>query len=79
MRDVTIHESGQGADMLRVNSLGNGRAYAIEFGEAGAPMRNLFFQGDDATDLRARFDIIKSRRADKPTRDIWLSLLDEHL
>lgn len=76
---VTIHKSGQGADALRVDSLYNGGAYNILFGEAGAPMRNLFFQGDDATQLRDEFDALETAEPETPTRDLWFRVLDPYM
>lgn len=79
MRMVIIHDSGEGADRLRVESWGNGTAYGFQFGEAGTVMRCLFFQGDDATCLLEQFDTAETAHPDKLTRDIWLDLLDPYL
>jgi len=79
MQSVTIHDSGKAGDRVRVDSYGNGTAYNISFGEAGAPMRNLFFQGDDATALRDEFDQHENARPSMLTRDVWLAVLDPYL
>lgn len=79
MNAVTIHESGHGADKLQVISYGNGLAYAFNFGEAGAPMRTVFLQGEDATDMRDEFDAIEAHEPERLSRDIWDSLLDPYL
>lgn len=79
MRAVTIHESGDGADKLTVTSYGGGLSYTFQFGAAGHPMWTLFFQGDDATDLRAEFDNAESVWPDRLTRTIWLDILDPYI
>lgn len=79
MSAIVIHQSGSGADLLRVTSYGNGLSYAINFGEGGAPSRDLFFQGDDATALRDDFDAAENAEPEKLTRAIWLDLLDPYL
>ena len=76
---VVIHSSGAGADKLEVVSYHNGGAYALHFGEGGAPCRTLFFQGDDATELRAGYDAREEAQPDALCRDIWLGLADPHL
>lgn len=79
MNIVTIHDSGIGGDRLRVDSHGNGLAYAFQFGEAGSPMRTLFFQGDDASQIRDEFDNLESANPEMPTREAWFTLLDPYL
>jgi len=76
---VTIHKSGHGGDALRVDSLYNGGAYNVMFGEAGAPMRNLYFQGDDATQLRDEFDALETAEPETATRDLWFRVLDPYM
>jgi hypothetical protein len=79
MTRVEIHKSGNGADTLQVVSHGAGLAYAIQFGESGAPMRNLFFQGDDASAIRADYDAAEIAAPGTPSRDIWLRAVDPYL
>ena len=74
-----IHKSGNGADALQIVSHGNGLAYAVQFGESGAPMRTLFFQGDDASTIRADYDAMESAFPDQPCRDLWLRVIDPYL
>lgn len=76
---VTIHQSGAQAGKFQVVSYGNGTAYAFQFGEAGSPMRTLFLQGDDASQIRAEFDAIEAANPDTLTRDAWLEVLDPYL
>ena len=76
---ITIHESGNLADKLRVVSYGNGTSYAFHFGEAGSPMRTLFFQGDDVLALRAEYDALETNEPETECRDHWLSVLDPYL
>ena len=79
MNVVKIHSSGAGADKFEVTSYGNGLGYNFSFGEAGAPMRNVYLQGDDAAQIREKFDAWEEREPEKLTRDIWLDLLDPYL
>lgn len=79
MKIVTIHESGQGSDKLTVDSWGNGWGHAIQFGEAGSPMRTLWFQDEDSTILRDEFDAMETARPNVSTREIWLDVLDPYL
>lgn len=79
MKSVVIHSSGQGGDKLEITSYGNGTAYNLTFGEAGSPMRNLFFQGDEASLIRDEFDSIETAFPQMETRDVWLSVLDPYL
>lgn len=79
MNTITIHQSGIGADKLAINSIGNGLAYNVCFGEAGSPLRNIFFQGDDATHLRDEFDAAEQAFPEVDTRDVWLRVLDPYL
>lgn len=79
MKQVTIHVSGHGADRLEVVSYGNGLAYDFRFGEAGAPMRNVFVQGDDAQETRDAFDTAEEREPEADSRDLWLSVIDQYL
>lgn len=74
-----IHDSGQGGERLRVTSYGNGTAYNVEFGEAGAPTRNLYFQGDDATELSNELDALEQLFPETPTRDLWMLALDPYM
>ena len=76
MRVVTIHESGEGQARLVVDSHGNGLAYNAKFGTAGGPMRNVFVQGDAATELRDYVDALEAAHPHKPSRDLWLESLD---
>jgi hypothetical protein len=76
---ITIHKSGAGGEKLQVDSFYNGRAYSVSFGEAGSPMRNLFFQGDDATVLRDEFDTLDELNPEILTRDLWLRVLDPYM
>ena len=76
---TTIHESGNLADKLQIVSYGNGTSYAFHFGEAGSPMRTLFFQGDDATALRTQYDALEINDPETECRDHWLSVLDPYL
>jgi len=76
---IAIHRSGTGSDAFEVVSYHNGLAYSFNFGEAGAPMRNLFFQGDDAIALRDEFDALEDREPETLTRELWLRLLDPYL
>ena len=79
MSFVNIHTSGQGSEKLAVDSYYNGLAYNFSFGEAGSPMRNVYLQGDDAAYTRERFDHWEAKSPDKPTREIWLTLIDDYL
>ena len=79
MTFVTIHRSGESSDCLRVDSCHNGAEYAVHFGAGTGPFRTLFFQGDDAADLRASFDALEEREPETPSRDHWLTVLDPHL
>lgn len=79
MKTVTIHESGNGSDRMRVDSIGNGLDYSVYFGESGSPMLNLYFQGDDASQLRDEFDAMESTNPEMPTRDAWFAALDPYL
>jgi hypothetical protein len=79
MQAVIIHTSGAGADKLEITSYGNGLSYNFLFGEAGAPMRNLFFQGDDALNIRTDYDARENAEPNMLCRDIWLDLLDPYL
>lgn len=79
MKAIIIHTSGVGADKLEVVSHGNGLAYCFNIGEAGAPMRNVFLQGDDALQMRDEFDALEEIEPDTPSREIWLRLLDPYL
>ena len=76
MAYVTIHESGSGADKVKVDSYWNGAAYNISFGEAGSPMQNIFFQGEDALELRYVFEDIDEAT---PDREAWLEAVDPYL
>jgi hypothetical protein len=76
---VTIHESGNGGEKLQIVSYGNGAAYAANFGESGAPMRTLFFQGDDADLIRQNVELWEEMRPDMPTRNVWLEVLNPYL
>ena len=76
---ITIHESGHGGEKLQVVSYGNGLAYNFCFGEAGAPMSNVFLQGEDALNIRDEYDLWENREPEKLCRDIWLELLDPYL
>lgn len=76
---ATIHKSGNGADKLEVTSYHNGLSYNFAFGEAGSPMRNVYLQGDDASQIRDEYDAWEEREPEKPCRDIWLALLDPYL
>lgn len=79
MRHVAIHDSGAGAERLQIISYGNGLSYAAQFGEAGGPMRSLYFQGDDALALREELDALEDAQPDIETRAHWLTVLDPHL
>lgn len=79
MQIVTIHESGSGADKMRVESWGNGWAYAIHFGEGDGPFRTKWFQDDDAAQLREEVETIETAQPEILTRDAWLLALDPHL
>lgn len=79
MNSIVIHRSGKGADKLEVTSYGNGTAYNVAFGEAGSPMRNVYLQGDDATQLRDAFDAMENAKPDMLTRDVWLEVMDPYL
>lgn len=79
MNIVTIHKSGLGADKLEVISHGNGWAYSIQFGEAGHPMRSLWFQDDDAFQLRGDFEALEDSLPEEDARNLWLSVLDPYL
>lgn len=79
MKSVVIHSSGHGGDKLEIISYGNGTAYNVAFGEAGSPMHNLFFQGDDASLISDEFDSIETAFPHMETRDVWLSVLDPYL
>lgn len=76
---VTIHQSGAGADKFEVVSYHNGLSYAFNFGETGAPMRNLFLQGDDAVALRDDFEALENREPETLTRELWLRVIDPYL
>ena len=76
MTQETIHESGSGADKVKVDSYGYGLAYSILLGEAGSPMRNLFFQGEDALELYCAFLDVDPKT---PDRNAWLEALDPYL
>ncbi|MEJ5084956.1 hypothetical protein [Brucella pseudogrignonensis] len=79
MRSVVIHASGTTGDKLEVTSYGNGTAYNIALGEAGSPMRNLYFQGDDASQLRDEFDAHEENNPNMNTREVWFMTLDPYL
>lgn len=79
MKTITIHKSSAGGDKLVVDSIGNGLALAFYFGEAGSPMRTVYFQGDDAFQIEAEFDAMENAFPDKPTRDVWLDVLEPYL
>lgn len=79
MKSVVIHTSGRGGDKLEITSYGNGAAYNVAFGEAGSPMRNLFFQGDDATQLRDEFDAMENKFPRMSSRKVWFKVLDPYL
>jgi hypothetical protein len=79
MAYVTIHESGQGAEKMEIQSWYNGGAYSVHFGGDGSPMRTLFFQGDDATLLRAELDTLEAAEPETDTRDLWFRVLDLYL
>jgi hypothetical protein len=79
MTGIVIHQSGEGAELLRVTSYGNGLSYAFNLGEGGSPSRDLFLQGDDASELRDAFAAMETAFPDKLTRDIWLELIDNYL
>lgn len=79
MTIITIHDSGEGSDRFRIDSWYNGGSYNFRFGQAGSPMRNLFLQGDDATQIRDAFDHLETLKPDTPTRDVWLEILDPYL
>ena len=76
---ITIHKSGTGSEKLQIDSFYNGGAYNVSFGEAGSPMRNLFFQGDDALQLRDDFDAMESANVEISAREIWLRAIDPYL
>lgn len=79
MSTVTIHDSGKGGERVRVESIGNGLAYAAYFGEAGSPVCNLYFQGEDASQIRDEIEALEHANPERLTRDIWLSVLDQYL
>ena len=79
MTRVEIHRSGAGADCLAIESHGNGLAYSVQFGESGHPMRTLYFQGDDATELRAQYDRAETLEPENYCRKLWLSILENYL
>lgn len=79
MKQVMIHRSGNGADALQIVSHGNGLAYAFQFGESGSPMRTLFFQGEDASAIRADYDAAEIAAPATPCRDHWLRVVDPYL
>lgn len=76
MSFVTIHETG--ADALRVDSWFNGEAYAIHFGEGGAPSRTLWLQGDGATEIRDHVEALESMNPNMEARKIWLHAIDTY-
>ena len=77
MSQVEIHDTGAGANRMRVTSHGNGFAYSVSFGEAGSPMRDIFVQGDDAIELRHAYDAAET--VGLSCRDAWLAAVDPHL
>lgn len=79
MQSITIHKSGTGADTLQIDSHGNGAAYAVQFGDLTGPMRSLWFDGDDAAQLREDLDAREAAKPDEPTRDVWFAILDSYL
>ena len=79
MQTITIHDSGNGGDRIKIDSIGNGLNYAVCFGEAGSPMHNLYFQGEDAIAIRNEFDAMESANPEMATRDIWFTVLDPYL
>jgi len=79
MKQIDIHDSGQGAERLRVTSFGNGAAYAFNFGDLNSPMRTLWMDGNDASDIREEFDTAETLHPEKLTREVWLSVLDPYL
>lgn len=79
MQVVTIHESGSGADRLQVVSYGNGLAYAVNFGAAGFPMSNLYFQGDDATEIRNEVENMENANPERLIREIWIAAIEPYL
>lgn len=76
---ITIHKSGTGSEKLQIDSFYNGVAYNVFLGEAGSQMLNLFFQGDDALQLRDDFDAMESSKAELMAREIWLRVIDPYL
>ena len=79
MKTITIHDSGEAGDRLRVDSIGGGIAYAVYFGEEGSPMRAVYFQGEDADRLEAELDELETARPDDDYHDLWLAVLDPYL
>ena len=75
MKQVTMHESGSGAEKLKVTSYDHGITYNILFGEAGSPMCNTFLQGNDAIDLRADIGDMYYASTETPDRDHWLDTI----
>jgi hypothetical protein len=79
MTFIRIHESGRGCKKITVDSWYNGGAYNVSFGEAGSPMRNIYFQGDDAIAIRDEFDALETAEPETLSRDLWLRVLDPYL
>lgn len=79
MSNLAIHKSGQGGDKLVITSYYNGTAYSAAFGEAGSPMRNLFFQDDYATQLMDEFNKLETAYPNEKTRKLWMLVLEPYL
>ena len=74
-----IHDSGEGAERLRVDSYYNGIAYNVTLGGDGSPLRNVFLQGDDAIEFCADWRALEKTSLDRTTREIILLLIDPYL
>lgn len=79
MASVTIHDSGTGANRLRVDSEFNGLNLNVRFGEAGSCMSNVYLQGDEAAAFRAEYEAREVARPHAPCRDHWLAVVEPYL
>ena len=76
---LTIHDTGSGADRLRVASEFNGLSLIFQFGEAGSPMRNVFLTGDDSSDIRDKYNALEEAFPHVECRAHWIAVIDPYL
>lgn len=73
-----IHDSGKGAERIRVDSYHNGLAYNIFFGEFRSPMRNVFLQGDDAAAFRDQWGEVSAGQPGRDDHDIISDIMSDY-